>query len=180
MNLDLYFPEMDFELQPQLQGELIKLRPLLREDFSALYKVASDPLLWEQHPHKERYQRDVFEDFFESAIKSSGALIVSKIDNDQVIGSSRFYNFNTSIRQIAVGGTFLSRACWGHAYNKEMKRLMLAHAFKFVDSVIFHIGNSNIRSQRAIEKIGATLIGSAPHTLPNGVQYTELIYQIIK
>jgi RimJ/RimL family protein N-acetyltransferase len=175
-----YFLSMDFELQPYIQCELLKLRPLSRDDFSALYEVASDPLVWEQHPHKERYQREVFEHFFDNALESKGALIVSRNDTNQIIGSSRFYDFNPSKSQIAIGYTFLSRACWGHKYNKEMKRLMLDHAFKFVDSVVFHIGDTNIRSQKAIEKIGATLVERFPRTLPDGSPYMEMIFQVIK
>ena len=122
---------MDFELQPALLGTLVKLRPLLQEDFSALYEVASDPLLWEQHPHKERYQKQVFEQFFEDAIKSKGAFATLKVASNQVIGSSRFYNLDISKKQISVGYSFLSRSCWGHTYNKEMKKLMLDHAFNY-------------------------------------------------
>lgn len=171
---------MKFDLQPRLNGDLIILRPLYREDFSELYEVASDPLVWEQHPHRERYKREVFEEFFEQAIESGGALIALRKDTKAVIGSSRFYEFNLSKKQIAIGYTFLSRDYWGHTYNKEMKLLMLQHAFQFVESVIFHIGETNIRSQRAIEKVGATLIDFLPHKLPDGTPYMERIYQIKK
>lgn len=173
-----YFLTMELDLQPTLRGELLELKPLSTTDFSVLYAVASDPLVWEQHPHKERYQPSVFESFFEQAIQSGGALIASRRDTNQVIGSSRFYDFNPSKKQIAIGYTFLARECWGHTFNREMKHLMLHHAFRFVDSVIFHIGETNIRSQRAIEKIGATLIERAPHQLPDGTPYMELLYQI--
>jgi RimJ/RimL family protein N-acetyltransferase len=169
---------MNFELQPFLEGELVLLRPLSRNDFSSLYQVASDPLIWEQHPHKERYQRDVFESFFEKAIESKGALTVLNKTTHQIIGSSRFYELDSFKKQIAIGFTFLSRDHWGHVYNKEMKHLMLNHAFKFVESVLFHIGDTNLRSQKAIEKIGAKLIERAPYSLPNGTPYMELIYQI--
>ncbi len=171
---------MDFDLQPHLRGELLELRPLSSADFPALYAVASDPLLWEQHPHKERYQQLVFEDFFEKALESRGTLIASRQDTNEVIGSSRFYDLNRSGKRIAIGYTFLSRSCWGHTFNKELKGLMLNHVFQFVDSVIFHIGETNIRSRKAIEKIGATVIESIPHALPDGTPYMEVIYQIRK
>jgi RimJ/RimL family protein N-acetyltransferase len=171
---------MNFDLQPHLHGELLKLRPLQRDDFSALYKVASDPLIWEQHPQKERYQFEVFKEFFKGAMASGGALLASKAGSDQVIGSSRYYGLDLAKKQVAIGYTFLSRECWGHTYNKEMKKLMLDHAFKFVDAVIFHIGENNTRSRKAIEKTGGTLVARVPQTLPDGSPYTEVIYEIKK
>lgn len=65
---------MVFNIQPShLQNELIALFPLKEEDFEDLYFVASDPLVWEQHPNKLRYQREVFQNFFKGALLSQGA-----------------------------------------------------------------------------------------------------------
>ena len=152
---------MPFELQPHLQGELLALRPLREEDFDVLYAVASDPLIWEQHPDRDRYRPDVFRKFFDEAMASGGALIA--IDNltGNVIGSSRFHGYNAHRREVEIGWTFLARSHWGGRYNGEMKQLMLDHAFKFVDTVLFYIGPSNIRSQRAVQKIGAVLVGKS-------------------
>lgn len=145
------------DLQPVLTGKLITLRPLKREDFESLYLCASDPLVWEQHPTRDRYKREVFEKFFEAAIESKGALAVIDNSTGEVIGSSRFYNFDSSASQGTIGYTFLKRSHWGGVYNTEMKMLMLSHAFKFVDKIYFEIGRDNLRSRRAIEKIGARI-----------------------
>lgn len=142
------------ELQPTLIGELVHLKPLKPSDFEALYQVASDPLIWEQHPARDRYQRPVFEKFFEGALKSGGAFLITDAKTGRVIGSSRYDQYDANKKQIEVGYTFLSRDCWGHTYNKEMKRLMLNHIFQWVDSVIFVIGAHNLRSQIAVGKIG--------------------------
>ena len=149
-----------FQLQPTLTGELIELRPLKADDFEALYEVASDPLIWEQHPHWDRYKRDVFEKFFEEAMQSGGAFIVIDLRTGNTIGSSRYYGYDAGKSEIEVGWTFLARSHWGGVYNGEMKRLMLGHAFTFVKSVILKIGPQNFRSRRAAEKIGAVLAGS--------------------
>ena len=149
-----------FELQPTLKGNLITLRPLLPDDFPALFAVASDRLVWEQHPCNDRYQEEVFKEFFRDAIASGGALVVIDNKDGQVIGSSRFNAYDEANSEIEIGWTFLARSHWGGVYNREMKQLMLRHAFRFVDSVIFIIGATNFRSQRAMEKIGGVRISS--------------------
>jgi N-acetyltransferase len=151
-----------FDSQPTLQGEFVTLRPLRPEDRDELYAVASDPLIWEQHPANDRYKEDVFNTFFRKALESGGALITIDPKNGTVIGSSRFYGYNEERSEVEIGWTFLARSHWGGRYNQEMKGLMLRHAFKFVASVIFVIGVQNFRSQRAIEKIGAVPVGSRP------------------
>jgi N-acetyltransferase len=153
---------MPFDSQPTLEGELLLLRPLQPEDFQDLYAVASDPLIWEQHPARDRYKEDVFKAFFREALESGGALIAIDRKNGRVVGSSRFYGCNAEKREVEIGWTFLARSHWGGVYNSEMKQLMLRHAFRFVDSVIFLVGLQNLRSQRAVEKIGAVRIGSRP------------------
>jgi len=156
---------MPFDLQPTLKSEMLELRPLLPDDFEALYAVASDPLIWQQHPNSDRYKPDVFRKFFDEALQSGGALIAIDCKTERVIGSSRFHCYDLERSEIEIGWTFLARSHWGGAYNGEMKRLMLSHAFKFVDNVIFSVGANNVRSQRALEKIGGVRAGAKtdPH-----------------
>jgi RimJ/RimL family protein N-acetyltransferase len=153
---------VSFDLQPTLRGGLLILRPLRPEDFPELYAVASDPLIWEQHPANDRYKEEVFQAFFRKALESGGALIAIDARDGRVIGSSRFHGYNRETSEIEIGWTFLVRSHWGGAYNGEMKRLMLRHAFKFVNSVVFLVGLQNLRSQRALEKIGAVRVGARP------------------
>ncbi len=149
-----------FELQPTLTGELISLRPLRPEDFDELYAVASDPLIWELHPERERYKEEVFREFFRVAIASGGAFAAIDSKTGRVIGSSRFFGYNAEKSEIEIGWTFLARRYWGGMYNGEMKRLMLRHAFQFVNTVVFLVGPKNWRSQRAMEKIGGVRAGT--------------------
>src|SRR5580765_2839094 len=153
---------MGFELQPTLKGEMVELRPLRAEDFDVLYAVAADPLIWEQHPASDRNKPEVFREFFREAMESGGALIATDAKTGKVIGSSRFNAYSEERSEIEIGWTFLARSHWGGAYNGEMKRLMLEHAFRFVEKVIFAIGVTNFRSQKAVEKIGAVRVGSRP------------------
>ena len=138
----------------------MELRPLRADDWTALYAVASDPLLWAQHPASDRYQEDVFKEFFRVALDSRSALIAMDAKDGTVIGSSRYHGYDDVAREIEIGWTFLARSHWGGRHNGQMKQLMLDHAFQFVDRVIFAIGPQNIRSRRAIERIGGALIGS--------------------
>lgn len=151
---------MPFDLQPTLTGDLLKLRPLRAADFDDLYAVASDQLLWAQHPEKDRCRREVFERFFRQALDSGGALVAIDRDSGRIIGSSRFHGHDEAKREIEIGWSFLARPYWGGHYNGEMKALMLRHAFRFVDRVVFLVDHANIRSQRALEKIGAVRTGT--------------------
>ena len=149
---------MAFELQPTLRGELLELRPLRPEDFEELYAVASDPLIWEQHPIRDRYKEEVFREYFRTGLESGGAFVVVDRKDGRMIGSSRFYGYDEAASEIEIGWTFLAPSHWGGAHNREMKSLMLGHAFRFVDNVIFLVGPQNLRSQKAMEKIGGVRV----------------------
>lgn len=171
---------MKFELQPILTSELVKIQPLKQIDFDVLYKIASDPLLWEQHPNKDRYKREIFEIFFKGAIESGGAFLVFNNTTNQVIGSSRYYGFDEEAKTVVIGYTFIARDHWGKAYNKALKTLMLNHAFKYVENVIFHIGANNIRSQKAIGNVGGKKIGEIEMEYYGEPSRLNFIYQINK
>lgn len=130
---------MTFDSQPVLRGDLVALRPLRVDDQDALYSVASDPLIWEQHPDKTRCEPAGFEAFFRDAMNSGGALLVTDSATGAVIGSSRFNAYDAEREEVEIGWTFLARSHWGGGYNAEMKQLVLAHAFRFVSRVVFII-----------------------------------------
>ena len=153
---------MSFDYQPVLKGKLVELRPLRAEDYDDLYAVAADPLIWEQHPVKNRHEERAFQVFFREALASGGALIAIDANTQQVIGSSRFHGYDKERSEVEIGWTFLARSHWGGSYNGEMKQLMLQHAFRFVDRVVFLVGLHNRRSQRAVEKLGGVRVGSRP------------------
>ena len=131
---------MPFDLQPNLKGELIELRALTPEDWDDLFSVAADPLIWEQHPESDRYKEGVFKGFFREALESGGAFVIIDKKSRHIIGSTRFYGYDPEKSEIEIGWTFLARKYWRGRYNRELKRLMLTHAFKFVESVVFYVG----------------------------------------
>ena len=172
---------INFNLQPEnLQNELIKLVSLQENDFEELYQVASDKLIWEQHPNKMRYERAVFENYFEGAIQSNGAFFIRDTNSNEPMGCTRFYDFDENDSSVLIGYTFIGRQFWGKGYNKALKKIMLDYAFQFVDKVYFHIGAQNIRSQKAIEKIGATKVDEFEIAYYGEISKLNFIYLISK
>ena len=149
--------------QPTLEGEGLLLRPLEASDRAGLYEAASDPLIWEQHPAKDRWQPGPFDAFFEGAVASQGALLIQDGEG-LVLGTSRYYD-EEGARSVAIGYTFLRRSHWGGDSNGRVKALMLNHAFESVEEVRFHVGRDNLRSQKALAKLGAERV-SAPDPDP--------------
>jgi len=142
-------------LQPaHLKNDIVWLEPLKQEHFEELYLVASDPLIWEQHPNPDRYKLDAFTNYFKGAMESGGAFIIRDTLSGKALGSSRYCAYDAANKEIQIGYTFFSRVCWGRSINKAVKKLMLTHAFNDVDKVAFYVGANNIRSQKAMEAIG--------------------------
>jgi RimJ/RimL family protein N-acetyltransferase len=172
--------QADFDLQPILTGDLLELRPLKPEDFEQLFAAASDPLIWTQHPESDRYVRDVFQRYFDGAIESRGAFAIIDRRSGRIIGSSRYHDFKPVEREVEIGWTFLERAFWGGAYNNELKCLMLGHAFKGVDRVLFIVGEDNVRSRRAVEKIGGKFVRKTQRPDRHGGSTANVVYVIEK
>ncbi|UIJ45900.1 GNAT family N-acetyltransferase [Sphingomonas cannabina] len=166
--------------QPVLEGELVRLRPSVPEDWDALYAVASDPLLWEVHPAHDRWQEPVFRAYFDGGIASGGALTIIDKATGRVIGSSRFDNWNRQADEIEIGWTYLAREYWGGTWNREIKRLMLDHIHRYVGTVIFTVGEGNIRSRKAMEKIGGVLRPGTVDRPMAGEMKPHVIYEIRK
>lgn len=143
----------------KLEDDHVELLPLRWEDLDALYAVASDPLIWEQHPNPNRYQRPVFENYFRGAMESGGAFLIRERSTGNVIGSSRFYDHVPEKSELKIGYTFFARSSWGKGHNQASKRLMMEYAFQFVDRIIFHVGENNTRSRIAMTRLGAVLEG---------------------
>ncbi len=172
------FCRLEFDLQPTLAGTLLDLRPLRPDDFDALFAAASDPLIWEQHPESDRYERAVFQRYFDGAIESRGAFAIIERATGRIIGSSRYWNLKPAESEVEIGWTFLERAFWGGRYNAELKALMLDHAFRFVDRVVFVVGENNLRSQKAVRKLGAELVRSEERAAPDGSMRRNVIFAI--
>ena len=167
--------------QPLLDGERLLLRPLVAEDWAALYGVASDPLIWAIHPAHDRWQEAVFRAFFDDALAQGGALAVIDKADGSLIGSSRFQNHDPAEGgRVEIGWTFLARSHWGGGFNAEMKRLMLGHALQAVERVRFVVGAGNLRSRRAMEKIGGRLTGVVEERVMAGQVVPHVWYEVTR
>lgn len=142
-------------VQPILESEQVILKPLHEDDFESLYRVASDPKIWEQHPNQDRWKKEVFQNFFTGALDLGGAFLILNKKTSKPIGSTRFYDYSSEDNSIFIGYTFYGTDSWGTGINAEVKKLMLEYIFQFVDLVKFHVGNQNRRSQIAMERLGA-------------------------
>ncbi|MGI9114385.1 MAG: GNAT family N-acetyltransferase [Chthoniobacterales bacterium] len=169
-----------FDLQPILTGTLVELRPLSPGDFESLFAAASDPKIWEQHPQSDRHTREVFQRYFDGAIESKGAFAIVDRKSGRIVGSSRYSHLDEVAGEVEIGWTFLERAFWGGRYNRELKSLMLEHAFRFVGRVMFVVGESNFRSQKALEKIGASFLRKEERREPGGKVQRNVIYLITR
>ncbi|QBA20982.1 N-acetyltransferase [Chryseobacterium indologenes] len=171
---------MNFSVQPVLENEEFQLIPLQQGDFESLYDVASDPKVWEQHPNKDRYKREVFENFFKGAMESKGAFKIMEKATGDVLGSSRYYDFNEEENHIFIGYTFYGTKSWGKGINPQVKKLMLDYIFRFVDKVHFHIGKENFRSQTALERLGGQKIAEEEVAYFAEPTRTNFVYEIKK
>jgi N-acetyltransferase len=170
-----------FDKQPTLEGERVRLRPLDAKDFDSLYAVACDPALWALHPVRNRWQEPIFRELFEASLASGGAMAAIDKQAERIIGSSRYDVADLGSGRAEIGWSYLARSHWGGAWNREIKRLLLTHAFRYVDTVFFRVGETNLRSRRAMEKIGGKLSRETDViTLPDGRPVVHVIYEITK
>ena len=170
----------DFDLQPTLVGPRVIARPVVPSDWPEMFAAAADPEIWALHPARDRYTERVFRAFFDAALASRAAFSFVDRTTGKIIGSSRFHEYNPRLSEIEVGWTFLARAYWGGSYNLEIKRLMLEHAFQFVDVVVFWVGDTNWRSQRAMEKIGGVRRPELSSRILDGKPRAHVVFEIRK
>jgi RimJ/RimL family protein N-acetyltransferase len=171
---------MNFNIQPELESEDLLLSPLQEDDFDALYEVASDRLIWAQHPNKDRWKKEVFQNFFTGAIQSKGAFKIVDKATGKAIGSTRFYDYDENDNSLLIGYTFYARAYWSKGVNPTVKCLMLDYIFSFVSKVGFHIGADNIRSQIAISRLGAIKVSEQEVTYFGETPKLNFVYEIKK
>ena len=168
---------MAFDLQPTLVGPRLEVRPMREADHDEMVRAASDPAIWEQHPDRERWTKEGFDRYFRSGMESGGAFAVVERATGRIVGSSRYWNLQPD-REVEIGWTFLERRLWGGDHNRELKRLMIDHALRFVPRVVFLVGENNLRSRRAMEKIGGRLVGKVERKGAAGVVAWNVVFEI--
>jgi RimJ/RimL family protein N-acetyltransferase len=131
-------------------------------------------------PNFGNRDQPVFRHFFESALASGSAFSLVDRQSSKIVGSSRYHGHDPDLSEIEIGWTFLARDYWGGSYNAEIKKLMLDHAFTFVDTVIFWVGETNWRSQRAMEKMGGVRRDGLISRELDGAARQHVIFEIKK
>jgi len=169
---------MSFSIQPILACERAILQPLAEADFEVLYNLAADPKVWEQHPNKDRWKKEVFQSFFEGAMASKGAFKIIDKRTGQVAGCTRFYDYNEAENCILVGYTFYGTPYWGSGLNQAVKHLMLDYVFQYVDKVQLHVGAVNKRSQIAVERLGAVKVAEEEIAYYGEAAKLNFVYEI--
>ena len=167
-------------LQPTLEGTFFNLSPLKEDDYADLLKAAADPLIWEMHPQPNRYQPEVFKLFFAEALASRGALAIRDLKTSEIVGTSRYYNYSAADSSVVIGYTFLTRDYWGGAFNRDLKKLMVNYALEFVSTTYFHVGLNNVRSQKAMLKIGGINTGIQEIAVSYAPPKKSYVYKIEK
>ncbi len=171
---------MRLNIHPTLENDNILLEPLHEDDFEAMYFVASDPKIWEQHPNKDRWKKDVFRVFFNGAVQSKGAFKIIDKSTGKIAGSTRFYDYNEQENSILIGYTFYATKYWGKGINLAVKAMMLDYIFQYVDKVFFHVGVDNVRSQIAITRLGATKFAQREVTYFGEAPRLNFVYNLDK
>ena len=150
------------DINKKLENKNFILKLLNNNDFDLLYNSGKNKKIWEQHPENDRWKREKFKIFFNNGIKNIfGFYGIYDKSKNTIVGSTRYYSYSKKNNSIKIGFTFLTPVYWGTDTNLQIKTLMLGYAFNYVENIYFDIGKNNIRSRKAIEKIGATLHSDA-------------------
>lgn len=174
------FFKFDSDFDWCLKNEFVTLVPLQKQHFDRLFAVASDPLIWEQHPNPNRFRLNDFTNFFKGAIDSDHAFLIIENASNEIMGCTRFYDFDATNKLVFIGYTFIGRNFWGKGFNQQIKKVMIEYAFEKADRILFHIGVLNIRSQTSILRIGANKIGEEVVEYFGEQAKLNYVYEILK
>lgn len=168
------------DLQPTLIGTLITLKPVQNDHWEGMFNAASNPNTWAGHVKRDRYEKEIFRTYFNSALSSASAFSIFDNATGKIIGTSRYHEYKSDIGEIEIGWTFIDCEYWGGKYNAELKRLMLQHIFSFLDVVVFWVARDNLRSCAAMQKIGGKLRDGEFSKTDNGQSFPYVVFEIQK
>ena len=153
---------MDIDLS-KLKGKYIYLELLQPNNKETLRDLAKDERIWEGNRGfilNETFD-DQFDNYFATALDNNAmggqqAFVMHKVSDDSIIGMTRFLNIDKKEKRLEIGYTWYIPAVWGKVYNKECKLLLLQYTFEelYFNRAQFNVAGQNIRSQKAVEKIG--------------------------
>jgi RimJ/RimL family protein N-acetyltransferase len=156
-------------VEKDLSGHFVYLEPVNESYREVLRGLARDERIWEFTKTlmiNDRYDAQ-FDEYFDVALglpESGGqAFVIRTVDgkDGRIIGMTRLFNVEPKEKRLEIGHTWYVPDVWGKVYNKECKLLLLQYVFEMLgfNRVEFRVAHQNIRSQKAVEKIGGVKEG---------------------
>ena len=170
-----------------LESQTVKLMPLEKQHFEELYIAASDKRLWEFIP-VDGSDSNKFNQAYEKALtdRETGTqypFIIYHKHSKKIIGSTRLFEIFPNDRKLEIGWTWIVKEYWGTAINFECKLLLLTFCFETLKAVRVQLKtkDANMRSRKAIEKLGAKFEGifRKDRLQDNGIFRNTVCFSII-
>ncbi len=168
-----------------LRGRHVCLQFLTESHREILRPLAKDERIWEYTKTlllTDNYNQQ-FDNYFNEALTfpAMGAqtFAIVTVADDRMIGMTRAYDLDRRVRKVTIGHTWYVPEVWGKAHNKECKLLLLTYLFDTLglERVDFKVASQNIRSQKAVEKIGGVREGSLRrYSLRNDGSPTDTVF----
>lgn len=179
---------MPIDFRPTLENEFVILSPLTLENYGKLLDVASQEKLVQYSPSDietpHALRNYVISAMEQSERKNSITFIVFDKVKQLFAGSTRYMNINWKNKVLEIGSTWIGREFQGSGLNTHMKYLMINHAFDIMEfeKIEFRIDERNMRSRKAVEKLGAVLEGTLRKNiyLLDGFKRNTCCYGILK
>lgn len=171
----------------ELVGKHTKVIPMTKEHTEDLYLAGKDQRIWSYMPMTVYSSVDMAE-LVDTALedKHSGKafpFVILNRDNNQIIGSTRFLDISIRNKKLEIGWTWLSPTVWRTTINTEVKYLLLNHCFETLGTIRVQLKTDerNVRSQKAIERIGAVKEGTLRNhrIMPDGFYRHSVYFSII-
>lgn len=180
---------MTMHIEPvTLEGRIVRLEPLGLQHVAGLYAASQDPDIWLYMPYDPSHAVADMEGWVAAALQEQKAgtalpfAIIERATNT-IVGSTRYLNIALHDRGLEIGGTWLGLAARRTGVNTECKYLLLRHAFEELGTIRVQLktDSRNLRSQRAIERLGAVKEGILRNhmVMPDGYYRHSVYYSII-
>jgi N-acetyltransferase len=172
-----------------LKGKFVYLQPLTTSDIPELRTIAKDDRIWEFT--KTLMVNDTYDlqfaDYINVPLNPANAETIKAFvihdSTKRIIGMTRYYDIDEKNKRLNIGYTWYIPEVWGKVHNKECKLLLLTYAFEQLEfnRVGFEVAHQNIRSQKAVEKIGGVREGELRKYAyrPDGSLRNTVVFSII-
>ena len=172
-----------------LEGKVVRLEPLTLKHAEELYAVSHDPSIWMYMPMPSLgTSLDTMKEWIEKSMRhqqegSEYPFAIIHLATGQAVGSTRYMTITPQHYGLEIGSTWLAEHVRRTAVNTECKYLLLGHAFEVLGAMRVQLktDSRNLRSQRAIERLGAVKEGVLRNhvLMPDGYRRASVYYSIL-